>query len=384
MNIVLAPDSFKGSLTALEATNTMKRAIESLGKGDQIIEKPMADGGEGTVDAILSASGGKKVPFTCKGPLGNEMNTYYAVINHTTAVIEIANIAGLTQVDKGMRNPLHTTTYGLGEAIKDALDRSCTKVIIGLGGSATNDCGLGMLSALGMKAYDEKGEEVGIYGRDLLRVDRVDIDHLDERLKNIQIQVACDVENPLTGENGASTVYGPQKGASAEQVAMFDQAMERFSRLVDPDKTVLSLTPGAGAAGGLGFAFLALGATLVSGAQLVGEITRVEEAIQQADLVITGEGQSDEQTLYGKAPGYIAELANKHHVPVILISGSLKGNVDPLLERFDGCFSIINEPLRIEECLVRAEELLYNQTKQIIHLTHRLTGISTPDASSGA
>jgi glycerate 2-kinase len=368
MKIVLAPDSFKGSLTSLEATKVMKRAIQDLGKHDEIIEKPMADGGEGTVDALITASGGEKIILNCTGPDGNEITTYYAIIEKNTAVIEIANIAGLPQVAKEKRNPDYTTTFGLGEAIKDALDHGCKTLIIGLGGSATNDAGLGMLIALGMKAYNKHGEEIGIFGRNLLEVARINIDHLDSRLKEVKIKVACDVENPLTGEMGASAIYGPQKGASPEQVVAYDEAMERFSQLFSNKR--LSEIPGAGAAGGLGFAFLTLNAELVSGAQLVGEISHVEEAIQQADIVITGEGQSDEQTLFGKAPGYIAELARKHHVPVILISGSLKGNLTPLLEKFSGCFSIINQPVPIEECMDRAEEFLYEQTRQVMNLVH--------------
>lgn len=348
----------------------MKDAIESLGKDDMIIEKPMADGGEGTVDAILSASGGKKTPINCTGPLGEKISTYYAIVNEAIAVMEIANIAGLPQVTLEERNPDNTTTYGLGEVIKDALDRGCRTLIIGLGGSATNDAGLGMLTALGMKAYDKKGNPVGIYGRDLLLVDQVNWDNLDPRLKETHIKVACDVENPLTGEKGASTVFGPQKGATPEQIASYDHAMERFSKLLQANS--LSSIPGAGAAGGLGFAFLTLNAELVSGAQLVGEISHLEAAIKQADIVITGEGQSDEQTLYGKAPGYVANLANKHQVPAILISGSLKGNLDPLLAKFSGCFSITNRPLTIEECIEQAEELLFEQTRQIINLVHRV------------
>lgn len=368
MKIVLAPDSFKGSLTSLEATKVMKRAIQDLGMHDEIIEKPMADGGEGTVDALITASGGEKITINCTGPDGNKITTYYAIMEKNTAVIEIANIAGLPQVAKEKRNPDYTTTFGLGEAIKDALDHGCKTLIIGLGGSATNDAGLGMLIALGMKAYNKHGDEIGIFGRNLLEVARINMDHLDSRLKEVKIKVACDVENPLTGEMGASAIYGPQKGASPEQVVAYDKAMERFSHLFSNNR--LSEIPGAGAAGGLGFAFLTLNSELVSGAKLVGEISQVEEAIQQADIVITGEGQSDEQTLFGKAPGYIAELARKHHVPVILISGSLKGNLTPLLEKFSGCFSILNQPVPIEECMERAEEFLFEQTRQVMNLVH--------------
>lgn len=372
MKIVLAPDSFKESLTSPEATHIMKQAIQSLKQDDYIIQKPMADGGEGTVDALISAANGKKIPIKCTGPLGQKIDTYYAMIDSNTAVIEIANIAGLSQVSVEHRNPDHTTTYGLGEAIKDALDRGCTNFIIGLGGSATNDAGLGMLTALGMEAFDHQGRKVGICGRDLLDVACINFDHVDPRLKKIRLKVACDVNNPLTGENGASAIFGPQKGASPRQISAYDKAMENFARLLDPNQS-FSKRDGAGAAGGLGFAFLLLNAELLSGAQLIGGAIQVEKAIQQADLVITGEGQSDDQTLNGKAPGFIADLARKHHVPVILISGSLKGNLDLLLEKFTACFSIIHQPLTIKECIEQAQPLLYQQTKQVMNLVHHFT-----------
>lgn len=374
MHIVIAPDSYKGSLTSSQAASTMEQAILSLGQNHTIITKPMADGGEGTVDALLTASKGEKIPITCTGPLGEKVDTYYAILNDDTAVMEVAMVAGLPQVPPNKRNPDNTTTYGLGEVLIDALDRGCTSFIIGLGGSATNDAGLGMLRALGMKAFANDGKELGSFGRDLLEAEQVELEGLDPRLKDVTIQVACDVENPLTGEKGASAVYGPQKGATEGQITAYDQAMNKFAKLVDVHGEKFETYAGAGAAGGLGFAFLLIGATLVSGAKLVGEASGVEEAIQQAALVITGEGQSDEQTLYGKAPGYIADLAQKHHVPAILISGALSGNTDPLLDKFAGCYAITNRPLSLNECMEQAKQLLYQQTKQLIHLIHNVKG----------
>lgn len=377
MRIVIAPDSYKGSLSSTRVASTMKRGITAIFPHAEIILKPMADGGEGTVDSILSAVSGKKVNVTCKGPLGEPIHTTYAFVHDDTAVLECANIAGLTQVPLQLRNPENTTTYGLGEVMKHALDNGCTKFIVGLGGSATNDGGLGMLQALGMEAFTKSGEKVGILGRDLKTIEEVCFKNIDSRLKQVSIQVACDVDNPLYGERGASHVFGPQKGATPQQVLEFDLALQRYSSIIEAKLTEhkqLSLHSGAGAAGGLGFAFLLLGANLVSGAELLAKTMNVEDEIKKADLVITGEGQSDEQTLYGKAPGYIAKLAKKYQLPVLLISGSLSGNIDKLQELFDGCFSIINQPVNLQTCMDQAETFLFQQTKQIMHLYQSLKG----------
>src|SRR5699024_1706452 len=321
MNIVLAPDSYKGSLTSVEVTDVMKQAISSLGYNDMTVTKPMADGGEGTVDTLLSSAGGEKIPVTCTGPSGEKIDTYYAILQDNTAVIEIANIAGLVQVPRTERNPDNTTSYGLGEVISDALDRECTSFIIGLGGSATNDGGLGMLQALGIKAWKHNGQSAGIYGKDLFDISRISLADMDPRLSAVSIKVACDVDNPLYGKKGASAVYGPQKGATENQVGRYDAALDDFSSIIEKEQQkTFHHTAGAGAAGGLGFALLVLGAELVSGAQLVADASGVQSDIKYADLVVTGEGQSDEQTLYGKAPGYIAEMARSYDTPVVLIS----------------------------------------------------------------
>lgn len=368
MNIVIAPDSFKGSLTSIEVTKIMERSIKDQYPDYLVTRKPMADGGEGTIDSLLSATKGESISIKCTGSLGKEIDTTYAIIDSETAIIECANIAGLIQVPDHKRNPDHTTTFGIGEAIIDALDKGCTSFIIGLGGSATNDGGLGMLQALGMKAMDESGQEVDRFGKDVHKIKKISFSELDPRLKKVNIKVASDVDNPLCGELGASVVYGPQKGATKEQVEQYDLALNHYGDLVEfAIGKSMKESPGAGAAGGLGFALLAIGADVVSGAKLIADAMNIEEAIQDADLVITGEGQSDEQTLYGKAPGYIASLAKKHHVPVVLISGSL-GNVDKLSELFAGCFSITNRPLTLEECMTQADLLVYEQTKQVVQL----------------
>lgn len=373
MNIVAAPDSFKGSLSSVQASAIIKNSILEVHPKSDVVLKPMADGGEGTMEAMLSAADGVRIPLVCTGPLGEEINTEYAIIGRSTAIIECAAIAGLVLVPEDKRNPDLTTSFGIGEAITDALNRGCNEILVGLGGSATNDGGIGMLQALGMKATDRSGERAGIFGGDLIHVHKIDFSNIDARLAEAEIKVACDVDNPLTGERGATAVYGPQKGAAGHQIVKYDNSLNHYGNLIETVvEQPLMDKPGAGAAGGLGFAMLAIGAALVSGAELVAKTIKVEEAIEQADLVITGEGQSDEQTLYGKAPGYIAALARKHDVPVVLLSGSLFGDLDVLREHFSGCFSITNKPMSLEECMKNAPELMAEQTKQIIHLIHML------------
>ncbi|MTW85986.1 glycerate kinase [Virgibacillus dakarensis] len=369
MNIVVAPDSFKGSLTSVEASEIMKSAILNVDSGHSVTMKPMADGGEGTLESLLNATNGERIEVDCTGPLGDNITTSYGIINGKTAVIECANIVGLTQVPESKRNPDNTTTYGIGEVIIHALNRGCTSFIIGLGGSSTNDGGLGMLMALGMSAWGEDGKQVAGYGRDLYGVKKVQCGSLDSRIAKVEINIASDVENPLCGELGATSVFGPQKGASTKQVKQLDEALRHFGNLVESEFHInIQEIPGAGAAGGLGFALMAIGGSLVSGAALVGDAIGIESAIEAAELVVTGEGQSDEQTLYGKAPGYVATIAKKYGVPVVLISGSLNGNLDPLREKFSGCFSIINKPLSLQQCFEKADKLLFEQTKQVVHL----------------
>ncbi|SFL53007.1 glycerate kinase [Gracilibacillus orientalis] len=368
MKIVVAPDSYKGSLSATEVAHTIKIAIQTSGD-HEVITKPMADGGEGTIEAILSATSGERVQLSTVGPLGNSIETSYAIVNQTIAVIETAMHAGLYQVPDEKRNPDLTTTYGMGQAIVDALDRGCQQIIIGLGGSATNDGGLGLLQALGLKAFDTNGNRLDKFGDDLLHTDSVQLDDLDPRLQDVDFRIACDVDNPLCGELGASTIYGPQKGASSEQIRLYDEALHKFANLIEAQlSNNWQQTAGAGAAGGLGFAFLTLGAKLESGASLIAEAIHLEQSIETADLIFTGEGQSDEQTLYGKAPGFVADTGNKYNKPTILLSGSLGGNTARLREQFAGCFSIVNKPLSLAECMENTSTLLKEQTMQIMTL----------------
>ncbi|AIF44245.1 glycerate kinase [Virgibacillus sp. SK37] len=372
MKIVLAPDSFKGSLSSIEVANTMAAGILEIIPDAKPIKKPMADGGEGTMETLLSSTKGKKVHLSCTGPKGNKIETYYA-ISGETATIEIAKIVGLTMVPPSDRNPDHLTSYGVGEVMNHALNEGCTEFVMALGGSATNDGGIGLLQALGVEMYDSDDNRVGCYGADLHSIKKVCLSTLDVRWRNVRIKVACDVENSLIGSLGATKIYGPQKGLTDSQVEKYDNSMKNYGVLVGEEAgNQIIEVPGTGAAGGLAFALLAIGADLISGAKLVAETIQLDKIIQEADLVLTGEGQSDEQTLYGKAPGYVAEICVQHETPVVLLSGSLAGDLDVLRKSFSGCFSIINAPMSLNDSIENAGDLLYKQTKQVMNLIKQI------------
>ncbi|HZW67101.1 MAG TPA: glycerate kinase [Pseudogracilibacillus sp.] len=375
MKIVVAPDSFKGSLSSLEVANVMEKSIATFNQAYDVIKKPMADGGEGMLDCLSESIQMSEVIVRCTGPLGRKINASYKVTEQGVAFIEVAQICGLTLVPANERNPEETTTYGVGEVILDAINRGCQTMIIGLGGSATNDAGLGMLQALGVRAYDDVGQRLNFLGRDIFKVNDLDVNHLDNRLKQIKIKVASDVKNPLCGESGATYVFGRQKGATEEQIETFDQSINHFRAIAEREfKKRVSDKEGAGAAGGLGFALLLVGASITSGAQLIAEAIDLERAIKQADFVFTGEGKSDEQTFYGKAPSYVASLGKKYNVPVILLSGSVPIDGEELSSMFSGCFSILNEPLSLEESMSQVKHLLSSQMKNILHLLQSIDG----------
>lgn len=369
MQITICPDSFKGSLSAKEVSNIMAEACSRVMPNATFEIKPMADGGEGTVDALVYSTNGEFIYKEVTNAIGKRIKTYYGTDeNRKTAYLEVANIAGLTQLQDHEKNPFNTTTYGLGEMIKHALDDGFNELVIGLGGSATNDGGLGLLQALGVKFFDDEGGQVGKIGKDLLNIKRVDFTGLDQRISQTKIDIASDVEQPLCGKNGASFVFGPQKGATIEQVKILDHALERYATLIEKQVgKQLKDIPGAGAAGGLGFALMSIGGVITSGAKLVSDVMNLEKSIKNSQLVITGEGKSDEQTLFGKVPSYVATLANKYEVPVILISGSVDGT-KKLREKFTAVFSIVNRPMKLAEAIELSEQLLFNQVENVMKL----------------
>ncbi len=345
MKIVIAPDSFKESLSALEAANAIERGFKSVFPNAEYIKMPMADGGEGTVQSLVDATNGIIEERIVSGPLGEPVKAFFGLMgDRKTAVIEMAAASGLHLVPMNDRNPLITSTRGTGELISAALDLGVKHLIIGIGGSATNDGGAGMVQALGGKLLDESGNDIGPGGGALAQIRTIDLSGLDDRLKEVQIEVACDVDNPLTGPRGASAIFGPQKGATPELVELLDQNLSHFADVAERTlgKSFRDIE-GAGAAGGLGASLLAfLNADLKRGIRIVLDAVNFEEVVKDADLVITGEGRIDGQTVYGKTPIGVAKAAKKYGVPVIGIAGSLSLDSEVVHEHgIDALFSIV-------------------------------------------
>lgn len=334
---VLAPDSFKQSMTAVEACQAMQRAILAHDHSATCILVPMADGGEGTLDALLSAGQGQKIACQVQGPLASQtIHTYFALLDAgQTAVIEMAKANGIDLLKPHQRNPLLTSTYGTGQMLQQALDLGVKKVILGLGGSITNDGGSGLAQALGVQFLDHNQQNIQVCGGNLNQIAYIDLSQLDARLKHIEIVIASDVNNPLCGANGASHIFAPQKGADAEMVKQLDANLQHYAARV---KQVVgrdfSNRAGAGAAGGLGFALMAFcGAKMQSGAELVMEHTSLVTKIQQADYVLTGEGKLDGQTALGKTPFAVAQLAKRLNKPVIAFAGCIGEGIESLYEQ---------------------------------------------------
>ena len=326
MKVVVAIDSLKGSLSSMEAGLAIKEGVLAAQPDAEVIVKPLADGGEGTTDALIEGMNGERIDLTVTGPMHTPVDAYYGYLRETnTAVMEMASAAGITLVPDKEKNPLLATSYGVGEMIIDAIQRGCRNFIIGIGGSITNDGGIGMLKALGVRFLDEKGEDAGEGGQALAKVACIDLSGLNPLLKECHIQVACDVNNPLCGENGSTYVYGPQKGVTEDMKKTLDEAMAHFARVTSESlENDYMNTPGAGAAGGLGFAFLAyVGATLTPGIELILDAVGLEDELSGADVVVTGEGRLDFQTAMGKAPVGVAKLAKKYNARVVAFAGSV-------------------------------------------------------------
>jgi len=370
MKIVVAPNSFKGSLTALEVSDAIEKGIREVFPEAEIIKIPMADGGDGTVECLVNATGGEILREKIIGPLGNEILAHYGILgDKKTAVIEMAAASGLTLVPENKRNPLMTTTYGTGQLIKAALNQGCRKMIIGIGGSATNDGGAGMVQALGVKLLDQEGKEVGFGGGELKKIVKIDTSCMDNRLSDLKVLVASDVNNPLCGPQGASRIYGPQKGATPETIEELDESLAYFAELIkrDLNKDVKDI-PGAGAAGGLGASLMAfLNAELRPGIEIMIEAVKLEQAIKDADLVITGEGKIDSQTIYGKAPIGVAKIAKKYNVPVVAVAAIIEED-SRIFQSYgiDTLIKVSEPPMRLSEIKTKKIWLIKKSIKQFL------------------
>lgn len=381
MKIVIAPDSYKESLSAVEVAQAIEKGFREIFPDAEYISVPVADGGEGTVDAMIGATQGSKMTATVTGPLGEPVTACWGMSGDgKTAFIEMAEASGLALVPVEKRNPLVTTSRGTGELILRALDNGARNIIIGIGGSATNDGGAGMVQALGAKLVDATGKEISPGGGSLLSLNSIDISGMDERLESCVINVACDVTNPLIGDNGASRIFGPQKGADEATIVELDRNLAHFADVIKKHLRIdVKNAPGAGAAGGMGAALMAfLGADLRSGIEIVTEALNLEEHIHDCSLVVTGEGRMDSQSIRGKVPVGVAAVAKKYRKPVIGIAGALTSDVAVVHQYgIDAVFSVLNSIGTLEDAFKNAFENIYRASRDIaatVAIGMRITG----------
>lgn len=375
LKILLCPDSFKGSLSSRGVCHAIKKGFLRCTHEIEIVEKPIADGGEGTIEALYYGLGGRLITIKITGPLWEKVNAQYLILNdQKTAIIEMAQAAGLILVPIKKRNPRYTTTFGVGELMIDAVKNGCKKLILAIGGSATNDGGMGALTALGVKFYDENQKLLSGMGENLPKVQTIDTDGIVKVMNEVEILIASDVKNPLFGLEGAARVYAPQKGANDEDVLFLDKGLIHFSKMIQEKtgKEVESI-PGSGAAGGIGAGFCGfLNAQITSGIQLIMELLKFDEEIAASQLIISGEGRIDRQTLYGKVISGIYELCQKHNKPLILLAGKIEEEAYSIYgEKVLGLFSIVNGPIHEDEAFLKAEYFVentsYNIAKLIFH-----------------
>lgn len=374
MRVVVAIDSFKGSMSSLEAGEAISNGIKKAHKDTEVEIRPLADGGEGTVEALSIGMGGRLINVDVTGPVGRKVSAVYGIVDSSkTAIIEMSQAAGITLVSGDEKNPLYTTTFGVGELIKDAINKGCRHFVVGIGGSATNDCGIGMLQALGYEFLDKEGNQVGFGASGVRDIVSIRDENVIKELSECYFRVACDVNNPLCGELGCSAIYGPQKGATKEMVADMDGWLKNYSKIVKekyPDAD--SEYPGTGAAGGLGYAFFNFtNSKLESGIKIVLDETKLEEYVKDADIVVTGEGRLDHQTVMGKAPVGVANIAKKYNKKVIAFSGSVTEDAGVCNEHgIDAFFPILRRIVTLEEAMQTdtAKKNLTDTAEQVFRL----------------
>lgn len=373
MKVVVAIDSFKGSLTSVEAGEAVKKGIENVYSDAQVIVKPLADGGEGTVDALVQGLDGRYEYIDVTGPVGRKVKSKYGIVEDKLAIIEMSEAAGITLVDESERNPYYTTTYGVGEIIKDAIKKGCREFIVGIGGSATNDGGLGMLQALGYSISDKNGKDILFGAIGMKEIHSITDEKVIPELKDCTFKIACDVNNPLYGENGASHIYGPQKGATPEMVKDMDTWMRQYEKVSKIyNKNADASEPGTGAAGGMGFAFRTfMDSSLESGIKIILNKTAIEEDIKDSDIVITGEGKLDAQTAMGKAPIGVTDIAGKYNKKVIAFSGAIGDGTEILNEKgIDAYFPIIRRIESLDKAMEKenAKSNMEKTSEQVFRL----------------
>lgn len=372
MKIVIAADAYKGTMSQLEVSRRMKEAIKGIHPQAELVVKPMADGGEGSLDVLASAADLKReISLYARGPRAEKIKTRFIIIEEDKALIELSEISGLPLLKGERGDPMKRTSYGLGEVIKKALDLGIRKFLVALGGSATNDGGFGMLQSLGVRFYDQAGRPLSKYSEDMLLVDRVDRSGLDQRLEASSFTIISDVKNKLLGKEGATFTFGPQKGIKAGDLAKIDEGMSRYARKslkAFSLKDNLLEVEGSGAAGGLAFAFLLLAGEIVAGASFIAREIGLEAALRECDLVFTGEGKSDQTTISGKAPIQVAKIAKKYQLPCILVSGVIEDQ-DLLEKYFTKVYSIVDQQTTKSESMDRPGSTLMNKMKKIIKET---------------
>ncbi|MBA1291190.1 glycerate kinase [Pseudomonas japonica] len=372
MKIIIAPDSFKDSLSAAGVAEAIAQGLAQVWPDAELLQRPMADGGEGTVESVLSACDGQWRSQPVQGPLGATVQARWGWLAAScTAIIEMAEASGLQLLAREQRDACASSTYGTGELIRAALDAGAERIILAIGGSATNDGGAGAMQALGVELLDTQGEPLPRGGLALAKLARINLEHMDTRLSQVRFEIAADVNNPLCGPHGASAIFGPQKGASPQQVELLDAALSHFAehcaKVLPKD---VRDEPGSGAAGGLGFAAKAfLDAQFRPGVEVVAELVGLEQAIEGADLVITGEGRFDTQTLRGKTPFGVARVAQRHRVPVVVIAGTLGDGYEQMYNHgVDAAFSLLAGPMTLEQACHEAPRLLRERARDIAQL----------------
>jgi glycerate kinase len=372
LRILVAPNAFKESLSAIDAARAIAKGVRRGLPKAHVTEIPIADGGDGTLEAVISGTGGRILKARVVGPLGNRITAEYGITGDgKTAVIEMSRASGLALVPAEKRNPMRTTSFGTGQLICAALDRGVNQILLGIGGSATVDGGIGALQALGVSFLDRQGKPVGHGGAGLLAIESIDLSHVPPGLKQVDVLVACDVDNPLTGPKGAAAVFGPQKGATPVMVKQLDHALARLATLIARTTgRQVERIPGAGAAGGIAGSFLGLlGAKLRPGSELVFDLLKLDKIVPKMDWVITGEGQIDFQTQFGKGPGMLAKLAARHGVPVVGIAGSIADNAGKLAGKgFTALFSITNRPMDLATAMQGAPQLMEKIAEQVARM----------------